>query len=308
MSKTPTLIIAVVVVVLLFVGWEWRHSPLFSQFLGASGAGQLIAQVHYQCDGGKTIDAGYYQGAQVPQPVPGEPPVPTGSAKVALSDGRSLTLAQTLSADGARYASKDESFVFWSKGNGALVLENNQEKSFIGCVKVVDDPAVGAASLPQVYESGSDGISLRYPAGYAADAQYTYQALGPGKDISGVKFTIDPAIAQGTNLAADSYISVEELPNTECTADKFLDGSGPATAYSEGTMTYSYASTTGAGAGNRYEEQVFALPGTNPCVAVRYFVHYGVIENYPAGTVREFDRGALMAQFDAIRKTLVINQ
>ena len=71
---------------------------------------------------------------------------------------------------------------------------------------------------------------------------------------------------------------------------------------------YSVASSTGAGAGNRYEETVYALPGTNPCVAVRYFIHYGVIENYPAGTVQAFNQPALLATFDAIRRTLVIVQ
>ena len=66
--------------------------------------------------------------------------------------------------------------------------------------------------------------------------------------------------------------------------------------------------STGAAAGNRYEETVYTLPGTNPCIAVRYFIHYGVFQNYPAGTVREFDQQALLASFDAIRHTLVIVQ
>lgn len=307
MSKTATIITVVVLIVLAFVGWQWRNSPLFSRLIGTSSEGQLIAQAHYQCDGGKTIDASYYQGEQAPQPAPGEPPTPTGSVKVSLSDGRAMTLTQTISADGVRYASQDEAFVFWSKGNGALVLENNEQKSYIGCIKVADDPG----GLPQVYESGSNGLSLRYPANYKVTDPYVYQAFGPGKDISGVKFTIDPAIATGTNLGADSYVSVEWLPNTpQCTADQFIDtGNGAkASTLAEGSNTYSYASTTGAAVGNRYEEQVFALPGTNPCVAVRYFIHYGAIQNYPQGAVSEFNEGALVSQFDAIRKTLVIVQ
>jgi hypothetical protein len=39
---------------------------------------------------------------------------------------------------------------------------------------------------------------------------------------------------------------------------------------------------------------------------VRYFIHYGVFQNYPAGMVREFDQQALLASFDAIRRTLVV--
>ncbi len=34
-------------------------------------------------------------------------------------------LPQTISASGARYASKDESIVFWNKGNTAFVTEGN---------------------------------------------------------------------------------------------------------------------------------------------------------------------------------------
>jgi hypothetical protein len=200
-----------------------------------------------------------------------------------------------------------ESFVFWSKGNGALVLENNEEKSYIGCVQVAKDPG----NLPQVYSSGAQGLSVRYPAGYSVDENYNYQELGPGKNIVGTKFTIDPALAEGTNLSDDSYLSVEEIGQAgTCSADKFVDlgVGGAATSLTDGDTEYSFASTTGAGAGNRYEEWVYALPGTNPCVAVRYFVHYGVLQNYPEGAVREFDHQALVAQFDAIRHTLTIAQ
>lgn len=62
------------------------------------------------------------------------PPIPSGSVKIILSDGRTFNLPQTISADGGRYANSDESFVFWSKGDGAMVLENNIEKNYMGCV------------------------------------------------------------------------------------------------------------------------------------------------------------------------------
>jgi membrane-bound inhibitor of C-type lysozyme len=68
---------------------------------------------------------------------PGQPPIPTGVVSLRLSDGRALDLGQTISADGARYANPDESFVFWSKGDGALVLEKGVEKTYIGCVTVL---------------------------------------------------------------------------------------------------------------------------------------------------------------------------
>jgi len=41
-----------------------------------------------------------------------------------ILDGKPLTLAQTVSASGARYS--DGTYVFWSKGNGAFVERNNK--------------------------------------------------------------------------------------------------------------------------------------------------------------------------------------
>jgi len=268
---------------------------------------QPINTILYACDAGKTITAVYYRGTSAPAPSPGQPPTPTGSVALTLSDGRIMTLPQTISADGTRYANVDESFVFWSKGNGALVLENNAEKSYIGCILVAPESA--NVSLPQVYSNSGDGFSIRLPADYTIDESYRYQELGPGKDIAGVKFTIASSTAAGTNLGADSYISVEEIPQIQnCTATLFLDQETATSTVTEGNIVYSVASTTGAGAGNRYEETIYALPDTDPCIAVRYFIHYSVFENYPPGAMREFDQQALLAQFDAIRRTLVMVQ
>lgn len=247
----------------------------------------------YSCNTKKTLTATY-----TPQ---------FDSVTVALSDGRSMTLPKTISADGMRYANSDESFIFWGKGNGALVLEHNQEKSYIGCILVA--PAPTGQALPTVYSNGNEGFSLRLPEGYTVNEKYTYQALGPKKSIAGIQFTIPTSLTKGTNLSTDSYISVEQIPKSQtCTASSFLAGQPAAKNTTEHGTEYSMATATDAAAGNRYEETVYALVGTNPCIAVRYFIHYGVFENYPAGSVKQFDKDALIKQFDAIRSTLTVNQ
>ncbi|MEP2120256.1 hypothetical protein, partial [Bauldia litoralis] len=71
---------------------------------------------------------------------------------------------------------------------------------------------------------------------------------------------------------------------------------------------YSVASLSDAGAGNLYDETVYALVGTSPCLAVRTFIHSTNLANYDPGTITAFDEGALTAQFDAIRKTLIVGQ
>jgi serpin B len=90
------------------------------------------AQAVYNCEEGKTMQAFFYKGKESAVE-PGQPPIPSGNIKLVLSDGRNFDLAKTLSADGGRYANGDESFVFWDKGDNALVLENGAEKDYKGC-------------------------------------------------------------------------------------------------------------------------------------------------------------------------------
>lgn len=99
----------------------------------------LINQVTYNCDNNKTIEAAFYKGEDIPVEL-GEPPIPTGKVKLVLSDGRNFNLPQTISASGVRYANHDESFVFWSKGDGALVLENGMEKDYTNCIILIEEP------------------------------------------------------------------------------------------------------------------------------------------------------------------------
>ncbi len=92
---------------------------------GAGAVPQMpVATDSYRCDGGKTLTAAYFDGEQKPSAKPGRPPTPGGSVALTLDDGRTLTLPQTLSGSGVRYANRDESTVFWSVGNGALLVES----------------------------------------------------------------------------------------------------------------------------------------------------------------------------------------
>lgn len=150
--------------------------------------------------------------------------------------------------------------------------------------------------------------SVKYPGDFALDAQYAYDQFGPKKLINGAKVTIPASMATGTNLSADTYVSVEQLPNAKnCTGDIYLIANVVARTISEGGVEYSSASSSGAAAGNLYEERVYALPNSTPCTAVRYFIHSTNIGNYPEGAVREFDRAALLSAFDKIRASLVLN-
>ena len=128
MQKT---IIAIVVLAVLAAGIGFLMQ---STTPAQTPAPNLIATVSYTCDSGKTIDASLYEGTSTPATSPDQPPTPGGSATVALSDGRTMNLAQTISADGVRYANADESFVFWTKGNGAFVMEGDNQ-TYANCAE-----------------------------------------------------------------------------------------------------------------------------------------------------------------------------
>jgi membrane-bound inhibitor of C-type lysozyme len=289
--KTSTAVIGVLILLaVLGAGW-WYYSGTKPAATTPPANGQALASVAFACDAGQSINATFYE----------------GSVALALSDGRSMTLPQAVSGSGIRYTNADESFVFWGKGNTAFVEEGaSQEQTYSGCIVVAPDTS---GVLSQVYATSTAGFSFRFPQGYTVDSNYVYQAMGPGKDIPGVKFTIPSASTAGTNLSKDSYISVEWLPTTTtCSASRFLDQGSPSTTFSDAGVDYSVATTSGAGAGNIYDEAVFAIPGTSPCTAIRYYIHSTQVGNYPAGTVTAFDKAAVTNEFDLIRRSLVLGR
>jgi len=201
--------------------------------------------------------------------------------------------------------------VFWIKGSGAMVLENDEQATYKNCIAVKGD----SRNLPQVYLDEVERFTLRYPAGYTSDTTYAYQNLsldrGPDSGILGVTFTIPDSLATGTNLSRDSYLSVEYLAGIQnCVASDFLPESADVenVVVTDGDFTYSVAALNDAGVGNRYEEKVYAISGTNPCLAVRYYIHYSAIENYDPGAVTEFDKVALLAEFDSIRRSITLDR
>ncbi|MDB5204560.1 MAG: hypothetical protein JWP09_588 [Candidatus Taylorbacteria bacterium] len=167
-------------------------------------------------------------------------------------------------------------------------------------------PVVTDSNTP-VYTNPTQSFSVSVPKDFTIDEKYSYN-ISPTRSISGTKYTIPASLAKGTNLSTDSYVSVESIPDADsCTAERFFESAPQAPdTVTENGVTYSVNSTQDAGAGNRYEETVYAIKDSKPCIAVRYFIHYGAIQNYPEGAVKEFDRSALLQQFDAIRKSLKI--
>ncbi len=161
-----------------------------------------------------------------------------------------------------------------------------------------------SVTLPTELSLGND------PSRYTVNPTFTHELASPQTATHGVQFTIPLELASSTNLSSDTYISVEQRnPGEVCNAGDLLDmPTVNSVVVTENGVQYSVASTTDAGAGNRYEEYVYTLVDTEPCLAVRYFIHYSAIENFPDGMVTEFDKQALLAAFDTVRRSLVVGR
>lgn len=82
-------------------------------------AGDAVGKAVFACKDDKSIDATFF----------------ADRVDLKLSDGRTLSLPQTMSGSGIRYANADETFVFWSKGDTAFITEGADEtETFSDCV------------------------------------------------------------------------------------------------------------------------------------------------------------------------------
>jgi membrane-bound inhibitor of C-type lysozyme len=280
----PLVYLLVLIFIALVAGLLWMDK-------GVGGPG-FINTAQYTCSQEKIIQASFYE----------------GEARLLFNDGRRVTLPQVAATSGVKYANQDESVVFWSKGNTAFVTEGAAgTETYSNCVTAGSAP--GITEDWETYSKPLSGYSIQYPEAYAVNDSYLYTALGPGKEIRGVKFTIPQSLSLGTNLSSDTGISVEEITDpASCSPGRFMYDAQNIRTISEQGIDYSVADGGGAAAGNLYEEHVYAVPGTSPCLAVRYFIHSTNIGNYEPGAVREFDKAALLAEFDRIRHTLRVSR
>ncbi|TSC68430.1 MAG: Protein of unknown function DUF2091, periplasmic [Parcubacteria group bacterium Gr01-1014_56] len=275
----------------LLAGWWVYGNKITTTPAPADDTVGSIGRAAFACNLGKSVGTVFYN----------------GSVALTLSDGRTQTLPQVEAASGIRYANADQSLIFWGKGNTAFITEGaEQTQTYTGCIVVAPDPT---GTLTQILATSSElALTIRFPQNYTVDQAYKYEGLGPGKLIKGVKMTVPAAATAGTNLSKDTYISVEILPKaTTCSASLFLDTKKTIT-FSDNGIDYSVATGTDAGAGNIYDEAVFAIPDSSSCTAVRYFIHSTNVGNYPAGTVKEFDKAGVIAEFDNIRRSLVLGR
>lgn len=158
----------------------------------------------------------------------------------------------------------------------------------------------------KTYNNQIAGYAISYPADWKVDVHYVYPGFGPDHDIHGIAFTIPRSMTRHTNLSPNmTGVSVETVNGRgRCNATRFLPDAQELRKLRNAGRTWSTANMQDAGAGNFYDIAVFAVPGSSPCLAVRYTIHSTNIGNYDPGTVREFDKTALVKLFAKVRQSL----
>jgi len=281
---------------------------------GAQTENKLIATATYTCDGGKTITAAYYQGPPAPQPQPGEPPMSNDTVRLTFDNGLTMTLKRTISADGVRFANANESFVFWNKGNDALVLQDGEQKDYTNCT------SGGTGSMQSV--STGKGITFSYPTGGDFGLAVTPEQVLEKAYIPPCEEGFDYCLYylgtdyEGTNFES-AGLSIKARP--DLTADTCL--AAPPSGYTrqlEATTTRGEGYTASvmgpvgdAAVGHYTNGSVYRLHFDDTCYEFVTRIGETQFANYPPGAIKEFtaaDREAMMQKLQGLLDTVKLTE
>ena len=173
--------------------------------------------------------------------------------------------------------------------------------------------AGAAAAAPagwHTYRHPALGYSISYPPDWTFDKDGAYSFSNPA--LKGSAIHVPARLTNGTNLSANSRLSVESLPGSSCTPAQFASQTadpiaGVHTLKADGRV-YTAAVSEDPYPGRDAKSYLFLINGTSPCIAVRYLVIASDMGAYDPGTVRAFDAKKLTALFDRIRATVTLRK
>ena len=264
----------------------------------------VINSVTYSCDDGKTIVAAYAQ----------------TSVALTLSDGRNLTLPQTESGSGIRYettatstnSASSTDIVFWSEGDNAFMTEN-ASSTYQNCLAGTITTNIDTDTFTDV----SKTFSFSYPSDLSVSGggggytqNWMVNATTSGMILAEVK--IPQSYVPSTNFGdATLTVGTSADPSALATCLTYNPTGGKATAATSTVIngtTYTVFHSADAGAGNRYDTTSYRTSRNSQCYAIEYTIHYAVFQNFPKGSVKQFDESALQTKLDAIAQSFTFLQ
>jgi len=155
-----------------------------------------------------------------------------------------------------------------------------------------------------VYRNADYGFTIEYPSSTTPETT-GFDGFLPVTQRPIVGLRLSSALFQGTNLVeAGVFIGasadMQVVNNCLSPASDQEQALGTKTI---GSTVFRVFSSTGAGAGNLYEENSFRTVRNGTCFELVELLHSGNIGNYPAGKVRPFDESALRRILDSMVDT-----
>ena len=166
----------------------------------------------------------------------------------------------------------------------------------------------GVQALYFQYQNPATGLSITYPDTFAPAIPVT--ANYKTEPELSLQYIDTPAYTN-TNLGQVyflvSFSSDAQVVKT-CTEPNQNGGGPEVVVGTEGINGYTFVHSTsdGAGAGNRYQQEIYRMVNNNVCYEVIYYIHSTNVENYTPGTVTEFNRNAVLQQLYGVFSTFTI--
>ncbi|MFN8411545.1 MAG: hypothetical protein U0Z26_04075 [Anaerolineales bacterium] len=157
------------------------------------------------------------------------------------------------------------------------------------------------------YHNPSTGLSITYPDSFAPVLPpFGNYKIKPELTLQ----LIDTSSLYKTNLG-EAYIFISSSSDSQvvatCTeSNQNAEGEQILGNESLNGFTFVHSSSTGAGAGNYYDQDIHRMVNNNVCYEVIFFMHSSNIGNYVDGTVKEFNRDDLMKKFNDVFSTFTI--
>ncbi|MFA6095658.1 MAG: hypothetical protein WC767_02335 [Candidatus Paceibacterota bacterium] len=176
---------------------------------------------------------------------------------------------------GVRFTSGNREYYISDEG-----LQSEKFDLFLRSFKFTSPAASEDVPGWKTYRTDEFGFEVKYPADFIIDEGHAYGRI-ERQTLLGVAFKVPSRLSAGTNLSSDSYIAIERSngDGDSCDAYSFLEQAQTAAARDSewrkiGEASYSYGKSSGAGAGNYYEESVYARSITRSfCIIARLSVH-----------------------------------
>lgn len=245
----------------------------------------VLSTAHYSCTDG-SIDAGYA----------------ASSVTLALSDGRSMVLPQTVSASGTRY--EKNSTVFVTKGDNAF-LEENGKTTYGNCV--INTAATPSPDGMLSFTDQGNTIKFSYPkefilsgggVGYTEEWRTNTTTLG----IVLAKVTIPKSWQPQTNFS-EAVFRVGTSSDTDAVKNCLIAQNGErvkGTATVNGVV-FTKITLTDAGVGNWYDTTSYHALRNDQCYVVEYTIHSTRVGNYPPELgITEFDTQKVVGALESM--------